>query len=115
MIKHRLCLPLALVATFTSGAAHAVPVYWNLFNFEQESALDAIYVTYGSLTDMLTDTNRTGSFTPSVTGASAANVVGSGAFTAAATQVPEPGTLGLVIVGLLGLGTAGFKRSRSHG
>jgi hypothetical protein len=43
--------------------AQADPTYWNVFNIEGESAISADIVTYGSLTDMLNDTNRLGVFT----------------------------------------------------
>ena len=49
--------------------------YWNLINPEGESGISAQYATYATLTDMLNDENRTGTFTP---GGSAQNIVGSG-------------------------------------
>mgnify|MGYP001628321030 CR=1 FL=1 len=82
--------------------ARAVPVYWNLFNFEEESTLDSIYVTYGALDDMLTDSNRTGSFIPGAGGA-AQNVIGSGAFVAFQADIPEPSAFALLGCGLAGL------------
>ena len=51
--------------------------YWNLFNAEGENAADAVFITYATLSDMLNDTNRTGSGVPDGFGA-AVNVVGSG-------------------------------------
>ncbi len=65
--------------SFSLGApaSHASAVYWSLFNVEGERALDAVYVTYATLPDMLNDINRTGVFTPSGFGAGR-NVVGSG-------------------------------------
>jgi hypothetical protein len=59
----------------TSGAAAAV--YWSLFNIEGENSIDAVYVTYDSLGNMLTDEGRTGAYVPDGFGAQA-NVVGSG-------------------------------------
>jgi hypothetical protein len=43
--------------------------YWSLFNIEGESAFSAQYVTYNTLGDMLSDTNRLGVFTPDHFGA----------------------------------------------
>ncbi len=54
--------------------------YWNLFNFEGEDELDSIFVTYSALTDMLNDSNRTGTFVADQTGNAARNIVGTGAF-----------------------------------
>jgi hypothetical protein len=70
----------SLVAVFFAtasfaGAAHALPIYWNVFNIEGESAIGADIVTYSSLADMLSDSNRTSSNTLSDFGR---NVVGSG-------------------------------------
>jgi len=53
----------------------AIPVYWNVFNIEGESSVGADIVTYSSVSDMLSDTNRTSVNTLSGFGA---NVVGSG-------------------------------------
>jgi hypothetical protein len=86
---------LGLISTFGT-AASASTVYWSLFNVEEESQASAIYVTYGSLSDMLTDSNRTGQFVPDNTGLAAANVVGSGAF-----WLPEPSPVPLPATGLL--------------
>ena len=98
--------------SFTPGAGGAAQnvvgsgsdgsTYWNLFNFEEESTLDSIYVTYGALDDMLTDSNRTGSFTPGAGGA-AQNVIGSGAFVAFQADIPEPSAFALLGCGLAGL------------
>ncbi len=52
--------------------------YWNLFNVEEESQANSVYITYDSLNDMLNDTNRTGAFSPDSVGGAAQNVVGSG-------------------------------------
>ncbi|MEX0759484.1 MAG: PEP-CTERM sorting domain-containing protein [Tistlia sp.] len=89
--------------------------YWSLFNFEGETLQPAVYVTYATLSDMLGDSNRTGSFVPSVTGASAANVVGSGAsILPPATPVAEPATLAMLGAGLGGL-ALGLRRRRAGG
>jgi hypothetical protein len=77
MIKLWMFPVLALGLIF-SHAANATPIYWNLFNIEEENQQNSVYVTYDSLLDMLTDTNRTGSFIPDSVGNSAENVVGSG-------------------------------------
>jgi hypothetical protein len=85
--------------------------YWNLFNIEEENQQNAVYITYASLDDMLNDTNRTGSFVPDTVGNSAENVVGSGAFVVAATEVPAPPALALLGAGLAGL-VAGRRRKK---
>jgi hypothetical protein len=68
-------------------------VYWNLFNLEEESTQNYVYITYDSMGDMLIDTNRTGNFNPNTFGGSSLNVVGSGALEMVMTIVPEPATL----------------------
>ena len=72
----RLLAPLflALGAGFSLPSL-AIPVYWNVFNIEGESDIGADLVTYGSLSDMLSDTNRTSVNTLSGFGA---NIVGGG-------------------------------------
>jgi hypothetical protein len=85
--------------------------YWNLFNIEEENLQNSVYITYASLLDMLTDTNRTGSFIPDSVGNSAENVVGSGAFVMAATTVPVPATLALFGLGLAGLAVTARRRN----
>ena len=93
----------AAVGLFAGGVAQAAPVYWNVFNVELESSLGAQFVTYGSLADMLLDRNRVGVFSPDGLGSSEQNIVGSGAFVSAGlVAVPAPGTLGLLVAGLLG-------------
>ena len=58
-----------------SSSAHAA--YWNVFNLEQETRLSAQIVTYATLGDLLTDNNRLGVYTPSLSGFGP-NIVGSG-------------------------------------
>ncbi|GGX57741.1 PEP-CTERM sorting domain-containing protein [Saccharospirillum salsuginis] len=65
---------LALGAGFSLPSL-AIPVYWNVFNIEGESDIGADLVTYGSLSDMLSDSNRTSVNSLSGFGA---NVVGGG-------------------------------------
>ncbi|MGR3322558.1 MAG: PEP-CTERM sorting domain-containing protein [Pseudooceanicola sp.] len=60
------------------GSGSDGSTFWNVFNFEGEASAAANFVTYGSLTDMLSDTNRTGVTAPDGPGNSEANIVGSG-------------------------------------
>lgn len=93
--------------------AHAAAVYWNLFNIEGESSQNSIYITYSTLGDMLTDSNRTGNFTPDTSGGAAQNVVGSGsALLVLPNTVPEPGMLALMIAGLCALSHVTHRRRR---
>ena len=54
----------------TNGAENIVgsgsdgETYWSIFNREEESGLNAVVFTYNSLNDMLTDSNRAGTFFP---------------------------------------------------
>lgn len=93
--------------------------YWNVFNIENETAQGARIVTYSSLSDMVTDINRTGVFAPDGGGVPG-NVVGSGAtiFTSNDTvNVPTPATLLLIAIGIIALvaasktGAVPFKRA----
>ena len=93
---------------FSASAARAA--YWKVFNIEGESAISADIVTYASLADMLADTNRTGTFTPSSFGAGY-NLVGSGSDVMRVGRVPEPGTLALLALCLVGL--APYMRARA--
>ncbi len=44
----RRMLMAVLVTVCTSGAEAATMTYWSLFNIEDETVIDATYVTYGS-------------------------------------------------------------------
>ena len=48
-----------LIATGSDGQT-----YWTLFNPEGESNTDSVIITYATLNDMLTDTDRLGAFFP---------------------------------------------------
>jgi hypothetical protein len=65
-MDHRRLVAVALMAALAAWAvpAAAAPVYYNLFNREDDSAASAIFTTYATLNDMLNDTNRTGHITP---------------------------------------------------
>lgn len=98
-------VPLALA---WDGAAQAA--YWNVFNFEGENVASAVIVTEATLTDMLNDTNRTGTFNP---GGAADNVVSSGAsgrHMPPPMGVPEPRAIGLVGAALATLARMGPRR-----
>jgi hypothetical protein len=79
------------------GSGSDGTTYWNVFNIEGESAISADIVTYGSLTDMLNDTNRLGVFDPggrrTRRGSGAQHVgpvrVGSGSGRFEASQAPD--------------------------
>ena len=84
------------------GAGSDGATYWNLFNVEGESSLSAVFDTYATLTDMLTDQNRTGSFTANGHAPFGANIVGTGAMIVPDIQgsVPTPVPLALLIAGV---------------
>jgi PEP-CTERM motif len=102
--------PMYFWAMVVIGLVIALPssseaTYWNVFNIEGESSITADIVTYATLMDMLTDTNRTGVTSPNSVGFGR-NVVGSGASIVTPGQpIPEPSSMTL-----LGLGTFGFVR-----
>ncbi|MGQ3051827.1 MAG: hypothetical protein ACT6S0_08590 [Roseateles sp.] len=82
--------------------------YWNVFNIEGESAVGADVVTYGSLTDMLSDSNRLSTATLNGFGR---NIVGSGSdamVVAPPTLLGEPGTL--LLAGLALAASAARRR-----
>ncbi len=60
------------------GSGSDGKTYWNVFNIENENALDARIVTYDTLNDMLNDENRTSVIAPDG-GFVPENVVGAGA------------------------------------
>ena len=103
-----------LLVAAALGVACAFPAhaaYWSLFNVEGESGLTAQYVTYGSLPDMLGDTNRLGVFDPAAGGAGR-NIVGSGSDVRGGdAPVPAPATLALMGAGFAGLGLARRRQS----
>ena len=78
IVKNTVCVAcVAAFVSFGTQTSTASGVYWNLFNIEGENTQSAVYVTYSTRNDMLTDQNRTGNFIPAGFGA-AMNVVGSG-------------------------------------
>lgn len=58
------------------GSGSDGETYWNLFNYEEEDAITAEIATYGSLSDMLNDSNRLA--VDAMPGLSGRNIVGSG-------------------------------------
>jgi hypothetical protein len=93
------------------GSGSDGTAYWNVFNVEGENSLNAAIATYATLADMLNDTNRTDTFIPDGSVLFGQNIVGSGADILAQTEIPEPGTLGLIASGLL---AAAYGRRRRN-
>ena len=116
MIRQILILGAAL--GFGQAADAATTNYWNLFNIEGENQRDALYATYGTLSDMLRDENRTGSGVPDgeSIGQFAPNIVGSGAYVPQddMTPIPLPASAWLLAIGLGGLFTLRGDTQRSR-
>lgn len=71
------------------------------------------YVTYGTLDDMLNDTNRTANFAPNSFGVGR-NVVGSGAFFVPdILAVPAPAAVWMFMTALGWLGLFDWRRRRA--
>ncbi|WP_270938785.1 PEP-CTERM sorting domain-containing protein [Falsiroseomonas oryzae] len=94
------------------GSGSDGSTYWNVFNIEGESSISAAIVTYGTLADMLADTNRIGVFEPNTAGFGR-NIVGSGAVLTSVAAVPEPAAL--LILGSSTLALAVLRRRRRTG
>lgn len=108
---NRLWTRIGAAALPTLGGSFAHAAYWNVFKVEGESSLSAQIVTYGTLADMLGDTNRIGIFTPNPQGFGR-NIVGSGAEILAAPPPPPhpasaPGSLVLALAALAALAAPG--------
>ena len=90
----------AIILLVATQDIYAAPVYWNVFNIEEETAQGARIVTYASLNDMLNDENRTSVIAPDG-GFVPQNVVGSGASVDLQDPgvVPTPSPLALLIAG----------------
>ena len=101
---------IAAALLLCASAATAAPTYWNVFNVEGESSLDAAIVTYATLQDMLNDENRTGLYEPDGSGFFGRNIVGGGFSFDATSSVPEPGMGWLA---LLALGAMQLTRRRA--
>jgi hypothetical protein len=95
----------AIVFAIAGAANAATLVYYSVFNIEGESAIDAAFVTYASLLDMLNDQNRTGVFIADGHPPFGTNIVGSGTFLLrdAPSPVSLPGTSWLLGAGLAAL------------
>ncbi|GGX71409.1 hypothetical protein [Saccharospirillum salsuginis] len=77
--KSVLALPLLLLSSvFGASVAEAGMLYWNLFNFEEESSVGSVFVTYATADDMLNDANRLSVVSPDGPGSSENNIIGSG-------------------------------------
>lgn len=90
------------------GSGSDGDTYWNVFNIEGESSIGADIVTYDTLADMLTDSNRT---SVNTLGGFGTNIVGSGAFNPP-VPIPEPSSWLLLMVGAAGIF---FSRVRVRG
>lgn len=108
----RSLLAILFVAMVTLPGAAQATTYWNLFNFEGESAETAVYATYATAADMFLDQNRTGFFTPTSPFFDR-NIVGAGSdgFTVAPANVPEPASWLLMLIGFGAIG-AGSRAGR---
>lgn len=83
------------------GSGSDGDTYWNVFNIEGESAVGADIVTYDTLADMLSDSNR---LSVNTLGGFGANIVGSGAFNFdPPVPIPEPSSWLLMALGATGL------------
>jgi hypothetical protein len=67
-----------LFGTNIVGTGSDGQTYWNVFNIEGESSVDAAFATYDTLSDMLNDVNRTGTFVADGSVLFGSNIVGSG-------------------------------------
>lgn len=116
MLLMRIVVTSLFLVLLSHSGARATPIYWSLFNIENETEQEARYVTYATLSDMLNDDNRLGVFAPDGPGTSERNIVGSGAWRRPITDpvaVSEPGPNLLVLAGVLAL--VGLRRSPDPG